>query len=72
MTLNICAPEKSQALTARELEISFLAGSRSNAEIAARLGLSTRTVEAHISKAMKKTRAVSRSGLCAFVQSSAK
>jgi len=56
-----------QALSARELEIAALAGNQSNQEIATRLGISPRTVENHISKAIRKTGTSSRQGLRAFV-----
>jgi DNA-binding CsgD family transcriptional regulator len=50
-------------LSQRELQIGHLAGHLSNNEIAARLRLSVRTVENHISKAMRKTGTKSRAEL---------
>ncbi|MBT2513395.1 helix-turn-helix transcriptional regulator [Arthrobacter sp. ISL-30] len=57
-------------LTAREAEIAALAGHRSNAEIADHLGISVRTVENHISNALKKTRTASRNSLFELVRNS--
>ncbi|MGO4586966.1 LuxR C-terminal-related transcriptional regulator [Arthrobacter sp. 2RAF6] len=52
-----------QGLTAREKEIAILAGSQHNPEIAALLGISTRTVENHISRALGKTGTTTRQAL---------
>lgn len=57
-------------LTEREIEVAALAGHRSNVEIAEHLGISTRTVENHISNALRKTGATSRSGLFILVGNS--
>jgi DNA-binding CsgD family transcriptional regulator len=57
-------------LTVREIEISALAGHRTNTEIAEHLGISTRTVENHISNALRKTGATSRTALFDLVRSS--
>ena len=57
-------------LTVREIEISALAGHRTNTEIAEHLGISTRTVENHISNALRKTGAPSRSALFDLVRNS--
>ncbi|MEV7660483.1 LuxR C-terminal-related transcriptional regulator [Paenarthrobacter sp. NPDC089316] len=54
-------------LTEREIEVAVLAGHRSNVEIAEHLGISARTVENHISNALRKTRATSRNGLFMLV-----
>ncbi|MDI2036769.1 helix-turn-helix transcriptional regulator [Paenarthrobacter nitroguajacolicus] len=54
-------------LTEREIEVAILAGHRSNVEIAEHLGISARTVENHISNALRKTRATSRNGLFMLV-----
>ncbi|WP_138445207.1 LuxR C-terminal-related transcriptional regulator [Sinomonas susongensis] len=56
------------SLTDREREIALLAGSRSNQEIADQLGLSIRTVESHISNALRKTNAASRKALFELVR----
>ncbi|MBB6406760.1 LuxR C-terminal-related transcriptional regulator [Arthrobacter sp. AZCC_0090] len=61
--------ERPQPLSAREIEIAILAGHQSNIEISSRLGISTRTVENHISRALKKTGTASRSGLYDVVRS---
>ncbi|MEV7605138.1 LuxR C-terminal-related transcriptional regulator [Paenarthrobacter sp. NPDC089322] len=54
-------------LTEREIEVAVLAGARSNVEIAEHLGISTRTVENHISNALRKTGATSRNSLFILV-----
>ncbi|MCZ9884519.1 LuxR C-terminal-related transcriptional regulator [Arthrobacter sp. B2a2-09] len=50
-------------LTAREKEIAILAGSQRTPEIAVLLGISTRTVENHISRALGKTGTTTRQAL---------
>jgi DNA-binding CsgD family transcriptional regulator len=55
-------------LTDREREIALLAGSQTNQEIASQLGLSVRTVESHISNALRKTNAVTRKALFELVR----
>jgi DNA-binding CsgD family transcriptional regulator len=51
-------------LSDREAEVlKWLALGATNAEIAARLGISAETVKKHVSHAMKKTRAKTRAGL---------
>lgn len=57
-------------LTVREIEIAALAGHRTNTEIAEHLGISTRTVENHISNALRKTGASSRNALFDLVRNS--
>ncbi|MFE4079832.1 LuxR C-terminal-related transcriptional regulator [Paenarthrobacter sp. YIM B13468] len=57
-------------LTEREIEVAALAGHRSNVEIAEHLGISARTVENHISNALRKTGATSRNGLFILVGNS--
>lgn len=64
--------ERPQPLSAREIEIAILAGHQSNIEIASRLGISTRTVENHVSRALKKTGTSTRSALYELVRSSRK
>ena len=59
------APE---TLTPRELEIAPLTSELSNREIAERLGLSVRTVENHIARAMKKLGLSSRTELLAAIE----
>lgn len=59
--LSLIAPEVTRdTLTLRERETALLAISLSNIEISQRLGLSVRTVENHIARAMKKLGATSR------------
>lgn len=59
--LSLISPEvQHDALTLREREIALLAISLSNVEISQRLGLSVRTVENHVARAMKKLGATSR------------
>lgn len=53
----------SQGLTPREREIAILAGSQRTPEIAALLGISPRTVENHISRALAKTGTTTRQSL---------
>ncbi|MFH5880289.1 LuxR C-terminal-related transcriptional regulator [Arthrobacter sp. NA-172] len=55
-------------LTMREIEVAALAGHRSNPEIAEHLGISTRTVESHISNALRKTGSPSRAALFDLVR----
>ncbi len=54
-------------LTEREIEVAVLAGHRTNVEIAEHLGISARTVENHISNALRKTGATSRNSLFMLV-----
>ncbi|MFC8041272.1 LuxR C-terminal-related transcriptional regulator [Paenarthrobacter sp. NPDC057355] len=61
---------KSLLLTDRETEIAVLAGYRSNVEIAEQLGISARTVENHISNALRKTGATSRNSLFILARNS--
>lgn len=61
---------KSVPLTERETEIAVMAGYRSNVEIAEQLGISARTVENHISNALRKTGATSRNSLFILVRNS--
>ncbi|KHL03026.1 hypothetical protein LK10_10595 [Sinomonas humi] len=56
------------SLTDREREIALLAGTRTNQEIADQFGLSIRTVESHISNALRKTNAASRKALFELVR----
>ncbi|MFC4245375.1 LuxR C-terminal-related transcriptional regulator [Gryllotalpicola reticulitermitis] len=56
------------SLTDREREVSLLADSMSNADIASELGVSRRTVENHISRALKKAGLRSRRDLAGFVR----
>ncbi|MDQ4501381.1 LuxR C-terminal-related transcriptional regulator [Sinomonas sp. ASV322] len=55
-------------LTGREAEVALLAGSRTNQEIAEQLGLSIRTVESHISNALRKTNTTTRRALYEVVR----
>lgn len=55
-------------LTVREIEIARLAGDETNQEIAAKLGLSVRTVESHVSNALRKTQTTSRNALFELVR----
>lgn len=67
LSLNVGA-EQSQPLSSRETEIAILAGSQTNTEISARLRISLRTVENHISRALKKTGTTSRRALYEHVR----
>jgi DNA-binding CsgD family transcriptional regulator len=64
--------ERPRPLSEREIEIAILAGHQSNIEIASRLGISPRTVENHVSRALKKTGTSTRSALYELVRSSRK
>jgi len=56
------------ALTSREVEVALLVGSgHSNQQIARRLCVSVRTVEAHLSHIYRKLRVESRLALCRLV-----
>lgn len=55
-------------LSPREREIALLAFANSNTEIAARLGLSVRTVESHLYNAFRKTGVADRQQLIEFIQ----
>lgn len=57
------------SLTEREREVVLLAGSRSNRDVAARLGLSVRTVENHMARAISKTGTRNRKELFRLVES---
>ncbi|VXC05568.1 LuxR family transcriptional regulator [Arthrobacter sp. 9V] len=61
---------KSSPLTEREIEVAIMAGHRTNVEIAEQLGISARTVENHISNALRKSGATSRSSLFMLVGNS--
>ncbi len=62
------SPGDYMTLTVREIEVAALAGHRSNVEIAQQLGISTRTVENHISNALRKTGAATRNSLFELVR----
>ncbi|MEZ2389918.1 LuxR C-terminal-related transcriptional regulator [bacterium RCC_150] len=55
-------------LTVREIEVAALAGHLSNPEIAEHLGISLRTVENHISNALRKTGTATRNSLFELVR----
>ncbi|GAA3275819.1 LuxR C-terminal-related transcriptional regulator [Paenarthrobacter aurescens] len=61
---------RSTPLTEREIEVAILAGHRTNVEIAEQLGISARTVENHISNALRKSGATSRNSLFMLVGNS--
>lgn len=71
-TVDIIGPqirtEPTQVLSPREREIALLAGTLSNSEIAERLDISSRTVENHISNALRKAGLNSRAELSRHVQ----
>jgi DNA-binding NarL/FixJ family response regulator len=58
---------EASSLTEREIEVAALAGYLSNVEIGERLRISARTVENHISNALRKTGASSRTSLFILV-----
>jgi DNA-binding CsgD family transcriptional regulator len=53
-------PPHSTGLTAREIQVALLVRTYSNAAVAARLGVSVRTIENHVHSAMKKTDSATR------------
>ncbi|AFR28034.1 putative transcriptional regulator, LuxR family [Arthrobacter sp. Rue61a] len=57
-------------LTEREIEVAILAGHHTNVEIGEHLRISARTVENHISNALRKTGATSRNSLFMLVGNS--
>ncbi|WP_160133009.1 LuxR C-terminal-related transcriptional regulator [Microbacterium sp. SLBN-146] len=62
------APDtETEPLSPRERQIARLAGRLSNAQIAERLGISKRTVDHHVSNALKKTGVASRHELAARI-----
>ncbi|MFJ4028694.1 LuxR C-terminal-related transcriptional regulator [Paenarthrobacter sp. NPDC089989] len=56
------------SLTVREIEVAMVAGQQSNQDIAEQLGISIRTVESHISNALRKTDSTTRKQLADLVQ----
>ncbi|WP_176387272.1 LuxR C-terminal-related transcriptional regulator [Leucobacter sp. 7(1)] len=63
------APSPGETVTQREHEIGLLAGQLSNPAIAARLGISRRTVENHIAGALRKTGKTNRKELASYLAS---
>jgi DNA-binding NarL/FixJ family response regulator len=59
-----------ERISDREREVALLAATLSNAEIARRLGVSKRTIDHHISNALRKTGAHTRVELNALVRES--
>jgi DNA-binding NarL/FixJ family response regulator len=56
-----------RVLTMREIEVALLVGAEfCNTDIAARLGVSVRTVESHITNMLRKCGVRTRSGLVAY------
>jgi DNA-binding NarL/FixJ family response regulator len=63
-------PERLRArgVTSREFDVlQLVGGGSSNADVAARLHLSVRTVETHVSSLLAKTGATDRGGLSAWL-----
>lgn len=61
---------RSTPLTEREIEVATLAGHLTNVEVGEQLGISARTVENHISNALRKSGATSRNSLFMLVGNS--
>lgn len=59
---------KRSHLSAREREIALLAGSLTNSQIAERLGITIRTVENHVTNALRKTGYKTRYELCEYAR----
>ncbi|HKU10415.1 MAG TPA: LuxR C-terminal-related transcriptional regulator [Sinomonas sp.] len=61
-------PRSAAVLTDREKQVALLAGEASNQEIAEHLGIGIRTIESHVSKAMRKTNTKSRRALSDLIR----
>lgn len=60
------------SLTLRETEVALLAGQHSNQDIATHFGISIRTVESHISNALRKTDTTTRTQLADLIRNAQK
>ncbi|MFI2564627.1 LuxR C-terminal-related transcriptional regulator [Paenarthrobacter sp. NPDC018779] len=65
---DFCSEAPGSSLTVREIEVAMVAGQQSNQDIAEHLGISIRTVESHISNALRKTDSTTRKQLADLVQ----
>ncbi|KUM35565.1 transcriptional regulator [Arthrobacter sp. EpRS71] len=60
------------SLTLREIEVALVAGQHSNQDIAEQFGISIRTVESHISNALRKTDTTTRKQLADLIRNAPK
>lgn len=60
------------SLTMREIEVALVAGQQSNQDIAEQFGISIRTVESHISNALRKTDTTTRKQLADLIRNAPK
>lgn len=60
------------SLTLREIEVALVAGQQSNQDIAEQFGISVRTVESHISNALRKTDTTTRKQLADLIRNAPK
>jgi DNA-binding CsgD family transcriptional regulator len=60
------------SLTMREIEVALVAGQQSNHDIAEHFGISIRTVESHISNALRKTDTTTRKQLADLIRAAPK
>lgn len=60
------------SLTLREIEVALVAGQQSNQDIAEHFGISIRTVESHISNALRKTDTTTRKQLADLIRNAPK
>jgi len=60
------------SLTLREIEVALVAGQQSNQDIAEQFGISIRTVESHISNALRKTDTTTRKQLADLIRNAPK
>lgn len=66
--INFRSEPPGSSLTLREIEVAMLAGQQSNQDIAEHFGISIRTVESHISNALRKTDTTTRRQLADLIQ----
>ncbi|MFE4196041.1 LuxR C-terminal-related transcriptional regulator [Paenarthrobacter sp. NPDC056912] len=70
--LNFRSEPAGSSLTQREIEVALVAGLQSNQDIAEIFGISVRTVESHISNALRKTDTTTRKQLADLIQNAPK
>jgi DNA-binding CsgD family transcriptional regulator len=70
--LNFRSEPPGSSLTLREIEVALVAGQQSNQDIAEQFGISIRTVESHISNALRKTDTTTRKQLADLIRNAPK
>lgn len=70
--INFRSEPPGSSLTMREIEVALVAGQQSNQDIAEHFGISIRTVESHISNALRKTDTTTRKQLADLIHSAPK